>query len=52
MTCRPANERQRDLFVGVALTAGLLESRPLHARIVVVPYGLDAEPPRSGGPVT
>jgi glycosyltransferase involved in cell wall biosynthesis len=36
------NDKQRDLLVGAALAAGLLETeRPLGARIAVVPHGLD-----------
>jgi glycosyltransferase involved in cell wall biosynthesis len=38
------NERQRDLLVGAALSAGVLDPGgrpPLHGRLVVVPHGLD-----------
>jgi glycosyltransferase involved in cell wall biosynthesis len=37
-----SNERQRDLLLGVALTAGV----PLHEKSAVVPYGIDAKLPR------
>jgi glycosyltransferase involved in cell wall biosynthesis len=39
------NDRQRDLLVGAALAAGLVDAgRPLTDRIAVVPHGLDARP--------
>jgi glycosyltransferase involved in cell wall biosynthesis len=42
------NDRQRDLLVGAALAAGLLDGDgPLPERIAVVPHGLDAPRPRS-----
>lgn len=48
-----SNEKQRDLLIGTALGAGLLalgdsDRAPLRAeRVVVVPQGIDAEPPRA-----
>ena len=57
-----SNERQRDLVIGAALAGGVLgpgrAERPLHERIVVVPHGIDEQPPvrrssplRANGPL-
>jgi glycosyltransferase involved in cell wall biosynthesis len=46
-----SNEKQRDLVIGAALAAGLLDpgdDTPLQRRIVVVPHGLDERPADSG----
>jgi glycosyltransferase involved in cell wall biosynthesis len=47
-----ANERQRDLALGVALATGAMHRRalrgPLANRIAVVPHGMEAEPPGTG----
>jgi glycosyltransferase involved in cell wall biosynthesis len=48
------NEKQRDLLIGAALGADLLDpaDRPLHERIEVVPHGIDPDPPeRRGSPL-
>jgi glycosyltransferase involved in cell wall biosynthesis len=48
-----SNDKQRDLLLGAGLAAGLLETgrgAPLHDRIVVVPHGLDPDPPPRRAP--
>jgi glycosyltransferase involved in cell wall biosynthesis len=44
------NEKQRDLVIGAALAAGIVEpdGTPLHRRVAVVPHGLDEHPPTGG----
>jgi glycosyltransferase involved in cell wall biosynthesis len=52
-----ASERQRDLWLGALLAAGLLRPETydadptLRSRIDVVPIGVPAEPPTSGSPL-
>src|SRR5918911_704223 len=40
------NERQRDLVLGAALATGAMAPGAEAERIAVVPYGIDAAPPR------
>jgi glycosyltransferase involved in cell wall biosynthesis len=52
-----ASERQRDLWLGALLALGRIDDLAyghdpsLRSLIDVVPFGMDAEPPRSAGPV-